>query len=169
MIYFTTFILTHLLSHIARATPTCSDVSTPEELYDPSSYADSQADQHLPMAVVNVTWTTWYDNKNGDTKKTACPDLAGLYPDFKNFPEFPYIGGIYNIIKGAPLKYCGSCWKLTHGGNKRSIYITVMDSATNHGFNISKTAFNALTGGLGNKTLLAEATPAPLSSCGGPK
>ncbi|KAF8489427.1 hypothetical protein F5888DRAFT_1892895 [Russula emetica] len=42
-IYFTTFILALLLSHISHATPACGDVASPEELYDPT-YAD---DQHV--------------------------------------------------------------------------------------------------------------------------
>ena len=158
MIYFTTFIFTLLLSHIARASPACGDAASPEELYDPT-YSDAQADQHpFPMTVYNVTWTTWYDNKNGDTKKTACPDLAKRYPHFKNFPDYPYIGGAFNIKRGTQ-KNCGECWKLTHVKTHKWIYITAMDSAKS-GFNISEIAFNELNSGLlGAKSLQAEATP----------
>ena len=48
MIYFTTFVLSILLSHIVRATPACGDVTPPNELYDPT-YADAQS--ALPIVV----------------------------------------------------------------------------------------------------------------------
>jgi len=98
MIYFTTFILTLLLSHITRATPACGDVASPEELYDPT-YADAQ--QTLPMAVSDVVWSNWYDDPNGDTSKVACSSLARVYPHFGNIPHFPYIGGVFNIKRGS--------------------------------------------------------------------
>ncbi len=168
MIYFTTFILTLLLSHIARATPACDDVAPPEELYDPT-FADAQGAQHAIVAPYNVTWSGYYDNPNGDTKKVVCNGLARRYPHFKNFPDYPYIGGVFNIKKGSQ-NNCGECWRLTYARSKRSVYITAIDSDTNHGFNISKTAYNVLSGGLkGSKSLLAEATPAPPHFCAGRK
>ncbi len=53
----------------------------------------------LPMTVYNVTWSTKYDDKNGDTEKVACSSLAHRYPHFKNFPTSHYIGGAFNITK----------------------------------------------------------------------
>ena len=160
MIYFTTFILTLLLSHIARAVPACGDAASPEELYDPT-YADAQAAEHaLPIIVYNVTWSSKYDDKNGDTKKTACPSLAKRYPHYHNFPHYPYIGGAWNIkrSKGGDSEYCGTCWNLTTLKSHRAIYVTVMDSAKANYYNISKEAYTKLSGGkLGNGTLQATA------------
>ena len=165
MIYFSTFIVTHPLSHITRATPACGDVASPEELYDPT-YADAQGAQHAIILPYNVTWSSYYDT-NGDTKKVACYSLARRYPHFKNFPDYPYIGGVFNI-KYPSQNNCGECWKLTYARSKKSIYVTGINNATNHGFNISQKAYNVLSGGLlGSKTLLAEATPAPPKYCAG--
>jgi hypothetical protein len=164
MIYFTTFILTLLLSHIARATPACGDVTSPEELYDPT-YTDTHDAQHaLPIIVYNVTWANKYDNKNGDTKHTACPNLAHRYPHYKDFPHYPYIGGAWNIKKDSP--YCGSCWNLTNLKTHKAIYIIPMDSAKPGYYNISKEAFNVLNGGkLGSSWLSAEARPVDAHHC----
>jgi hypothetical protein len=57
MIYFTTFIFTLLLSHIARAMPPCGDVASPEELFD--TYDDEQV-----LASYKVTWDATYDGNN---------------------------------------------------------------------------------------------------------
>jgi len=155
MIYFSTFFATLLLLHIARATPACGDVTSPEELYDPT-YADAQAAQLPIPSLYNVTWSSWYDDPNGDTSKVACSSLARRYPHFKNFPHFPYIGGGFNIKKGSQ-DNCGWCWILTNVKTKKWIIITPIDSDTNQGFNISKEAYNVLSGGQPSKTLLAEA------------
>jgi Cerato-platanin len=157
MIYFTTFILTLLLSHIARATPACGDVASPEELYDPT-YADAADGQHvLPIILYNVTWTTKYDNKSGSTKSGACSNLARHYPHYKDFHDFPYIGGAYNVKPNN--QYCGSCWNLTDLKTNKTISLVVLDS-TKTGYNISKEAFNKLNGGkVGSTWLQAEAKP----------
>jgi hypothetical protein len=161
MIYLTTFILTLLLSHIARATPACGDVTSPEELYDPT-YTDAQ--NALPIVVYNVTWTNKYDNKNGSTNCVACSNLADRYPHFRDFPGFPYIGGAFNIERGSP--NCGECWRLTNLRIHISIYFTAIDTATS-GFNITRESFIALNGGkLGNGTLQAEAALVPRHLCG---
>ena len=164
MIYFTTFILTLLLSHIARATPTCGDVTSPEELYNPT-YTNAQEAQHaLPIVVYNVTWTNKYDNKNGDTKHAACSILAHRYPHYKDFPHFPYIGAAWNAQKDSA--YCGSCWNLTNLKTHKTISIIPMDSAKS-GYNISKEAFNVLNGGkLGSSWLQAEAKQVDPHFCG---
>ena len=143
MIYFTTFILTLLLSHTARAMPACGDVAPPEELYD-TTFTDAQ--HAPPIAVSNVTWSNYYGNPDGDTKKVVCSQLAPLYPHFKNFHHFPYIGG----VRGGLIP-CGKCVKLRNVKPPyRTIYITIMNSASN-GYNTSKLAFNALNGGPGTR------------------
>jgi hypothetical protein len=168
MIYFTAFVLTLLLSHIARAMPTCGDVTSPEELYDPT-YADAQS--ALPIVVYSVTWSSKYDNANGNTNNVSCSNgphgLAPLYPHVRNFPGFPFIGGTFNIKWGSP--NCGECWNLsysTHLGTHKSILFTAIDTATT-GFNISREAFIVLNGGkLGGGRLQAEAKLIPRHFCG---
>ncbi|KAF8488515.1 Cerato-platanin-domain-containing protein [Russula emetica] len=165
MIYFTTFIFTLLLSHIARAVPACGDAASPEDLYDPT-YADGQ--HALPIVVYNVTWSNRYDNKNGDTNKVACSTgphgLAQRYPHFKDFPDFAYIGGAWNVKWGS--QYCGSCWNLTNLKTYKTISVTIIDSAKT-GYNISKEAFEKLNGGkVGSGTLQAEAQQVSPHFCG---
>ncbi|KAN0126460.1 hypothetical protein V8E52_000100 [Russula decolorans] len=165
MIYFTTFILTLLLSHVARATPACGDVDSPEELYEPT-YADAhQGQQPLPI-LFNVTWTRKYDDKNGDTKKADCSNLSHYYPYYKDFPHFPYIGGAWNIESGGS-DYCGSCWNLTDFKTRKTISIAPIDHAKPGYYNISKESFNVLNGGkVGSTWLLAEAKLVDRHYCG---
>ena len=98
MIYFTTLIFTLLLSHIARAMPACGDVASPEDVYD--TY-----DDELILATYKVTWDATYDNPNGNTNGVACSNgphgLAGAYPKFHNFPDFPYLGGAFDTKWGS--------------------------------------------------------------------
>jgi hypothetical protein len=164
MIYFITFVLTLLLSYIARATPACGDVATPKELYDPT-YADAQTAEDPTLVVYNVTWSNYYDNPYGNTKKVVCNSLARRYPYFENFPDFPFIGGAFNIKKGSQ-NNCSECWRLTYPpGSRMAIYITAINSDTSEAFNISKTAYNILTGASGSQTVLASATPVPPRLC----
>ena len=158
MIYFTTFIFTLLLSHAARAVP-CGDVASPQELYN--------TNQPI-LSTYKVTWDATYDNPDGSTNSVACSNgpngLSGTYPYFENFPDFPYLGGAFNVKWGSP--NCGKCWKLTDTQTGRWIYFTAID-ATGGGFNIGKEAFIALNGGtVGNGTLEAEAISVPIHFCG---
>jgi hypothetical protein len=121
MIYFTTFIFTLFLSHIARATPACGNIVSPEELNNPT-HADAQIAQHaLPIIANNVTWSNEFDNPNGDTSKVECSHYARSYKHFRDFPSFPYIGGA-SFVKFD--KNCGKCWNLTNLRNNKSIFIT---------------------------------------------
>jgi len=166
MIYFfTTFILTLLLSHIAHAMPTSGDATSPEELYDPT-YADAQ--HALPIADYLVLWSSRYDNKNGDTMGVSCSTgphgLARRYPHFGDFPSFPYIGGAFNVEWGT--EYCGTCWNLTNLRTHKTISVTVIDNAR-PGYNISEEAFVELNGGgVGNGRLAAEAKQVSPHFCG---
>jgi hypothetical protein len=169
MIYFTTFILTLLLSHIARATPACGDVASPEELFDPA-FTDAQAAQHVPPFpfLYNVTWSRRYDNRNGDTNGVVCNTgphgLALRYHHFKDFPHFPYIGGAWNVKFGS--EYCGSCWNLTGLKSRKTISLTAIDYART-GYNISEEAYLDLSGGeLGSGTLQAVAKQVDPKYCG---
>ncbi|KAF8488516.1 Cerato-platanin [Russula emetica] len=159
MIYFTTFIFTLLLSHIAHAVPACGDVASPQELYD--------TEQPI-LATYKVTWDATYDNPNGNTNGVACSNgpngLAGAFPQFDNFPDFPYLGGAFDTKWGSP--NCGKCWKLTDTQTGRWIHITAIDAAGG-GFNIGKHAFIALNGGMvGSGTLEAEAIAVSGHHCG---
>jgi hypothetical protein len=147
MIYFTTFILTILLSHIARATPACGDVASPEKLYNPA-IADAQQDQHtlLPIAKDNVRWTHKYD-PNRSTKSMACSHLAPRYPLYGEIPFYPNIGGIW-IVKDDP-KFCGTCWNLTAVKTRKTIFIMVVDSSEPGWFDIPEKAFISLNNGPG--------------------
>jgi len=162
MIYFTTFIFTLLLAHIARAAPACDDVASPKQLYDDTEQAF--------LTTYKVTWDATYDNPNGYTSNVACSDgpygLDTTYPQFKNFPDFPNLGGAFDTKWGSP--NCGNCWKLTDKQTGRRIYFTAID-ATGVGFNIGKKAFTALNGGtVGSGTLEAEAISVPRQFCGFP-
>jgi hypothetical protein len=164
MIYFTTLIFTLLLSHIARSMPTCGMYASPEGLYD--MYDDEQ----LVLTTYKVTWDATYDNPNGNTNGVACSNgpngLAGTYPQFKNFPDFPYLGGAYDTKWGS--SNCGKCWKLTDTQTGRWVYFAAIDAAGGD-FNIGKHAFIALNGGtVGNGTLEAEARSVPGHFCGFP-
>lgn len=159
MIYFTTVIFTLLLSHVARAVPACGDVAYFEDQYD--AYGEASA------ASYKVTWDATYDNPNGNTDTVACSNgphgLAGKYPHFKNFPDFPYLGGAYDVKWGSDS--CGKCWKLHNKKTGRSIYFTAIDASGS--FNIGKKAFIALNGGtVGAGTLEAEAQSVPGHFCG---
>jgi Cerato-platanin len=151
--YFTTFIFTLLLSHIARAVPACGDVASPQEVYE----------QPPLLATYKVTWDSTYDNPNGNTNGVACSNLSSTYPQFQDFPDFPYLGGAFNVQFGSP--NCGECWRLTEINTGRWIHFTAIDAAG--GFNIGKNAFIALNGGtVGEGTLEAEAIQVARFRCG---
>jgi hypothetical protein len=140
MIYFkfTTFIFTLLLAHITRAMPACGDAASPEDMYDPM-YDDEQ----VMFATYFATWSSKYDNPNGITKSLACSEISLKYPHFHNIPNFPFIGGAFNIQEpNSP--NCGHCWKLTNPKTHKSIYFTAVDYARSSGFVLSNAAYIAL-------------------------
>ena len=149
MIYFIAFILTTLLTHIARATPACGDVACPEKLYNPA-IADAQHDQHtlFPIVQDNVRWTHKYDPDHS-TKGIACSYFPSQYPQFKDFPFYPNIGGMW-FIKSHP-ELCGTCWNLTVVKTHKTVSISVMaiDSYETEGADLTEMAFNLLNGGPG--------------------
>jgi Cerato-platanin len=168
MIYFTTLIFTLLLSHIARAIPACGDVAPPEDQYvtDTGTYDDEQ----LVLATYKVTWNAKYDNPDGSTSGVACSNgphgLAGHYPHFKDFPDYPYLGGAYDTTHGS--SNCGKCWKLTNKKTpSRWIYFTAIDG-TGSGYDIGKKAYTALNGGTAGSgsSLDAEAQSVAGHFCG---
>ena len=162
MIYFTTFIFTLLLTHTARAVPACSDVAPPEDMYDPT-YDDEQ----LVLATQNATRDPNYDDPNGDTRTLACSYLYPRYPYLKDLPDFPYIGGSYNI-RWPHLPNCGKCWKLTNTKTHKSTYLLAIDK-TKPGFDfaLSKLSFVGLSSRtVVPPTLEVDSEPVPAHFCG---
>ena len=140
MIYFTTFIFTLLLAHIACAVPACGDGASrpsPEDVYNPT-YDNEQ----LILTDCKLPWDPKYDNPKGDTKTLACSDLASRYPRFGDFPSFPYIGAAFDIREpNSP--NCGKCWKMTNMITHKTIFFTAVDSAKS-GFVLSQHAHDVL-------------------------
>ena len=153
MIYFTTFIFTLLLSHITRAVPACGNAASPKDLYD-TTYDDVQQPFDAPTINVTVTWSSFYNNPDGDTKTLVCPQRVSL---FREINLFPSIGGAFDI-KNKISFACNRCWKLHNPKTSRSLYILAVDAA-NTGFNISKTAFQILNNGTVVPSLEMVATP----------
>ncbi|KAF8489431.1 Cerato-platanin-domain-containing protein [Russula emetica] len=167
MIYFTTFIFTLLLAHIARAVPACGDAASPKDLYDPT-YDEVQ--QPL-LDTYKVTPSDRYDDPNGSTKSVDCSDgpngLAHRYPTFQKIPGFPNIGAVFNVEPGSP--NCGKCWWLYNKETNETIYLTAIQGTgtARTAFSIAKKGFEKLNGGkVGSGSLQAEAQPVSPSVCG---
>lgn len=171
MVYITTFILTLLLTHIARALPrACSGFISPES--DGLSYGEGEAQyiisNPVPAAQYKVTYDPSFDNPVGSMDSVACSNgrhgLAARFALFRDVPTFPNIGGAFDIVWNSP--NCGSCWNLTNTANNLSITMTAIDKA-GHGFNIAEYAFEYLNGGeVGEGILQAEAQRLPVEACG---
>ena len=155
MIYFTTFIFTLLLAHIARAMPACGDVASFEDMHDPM-YDDKQLILYPPIA----TWHDLYDNSSGHTIDLMCSNLAIPFPLYCNFPTFPYIGGAFDIQEhNSP--NCGKCWNLTNTETDKFIYFTAINtSKRGFSFVLSRQALMALSGGLAPLVVSADLVPA---------
>ena len=107
-----------------------------------------------------------FDNPTYSVGNVACSNgangLASKYPTFNKIPNYPYVGGAFDIAWNSP--NCGGCWRITNPANGAWIYMTAVDSA-GHGFNLGTAAFNALNGGQKN-TITVSATKVPRSYCG---
>ncbi|KAF2269986.1 Cerato-platanin [Lojkania enalia] len=108
----------------------------------------------------SVSWDAGYDSSSRSLTVVACSDGAnGLITRYKwqtqgQIPTFPYIGG-WQGVTGWNSPNCGTCHSLTYNG--KTIYILAIDHAGN-GFNIAKTAMNALTDGNAEQFGRVEAT-----------
>ena len=111
---------------------------------------------------LRATFDTTFDNPTGSLNSVACSDGAnGL---FNNIPNYPYIGGAFDVAWNSP--NCGGCWSITNPANGASIYMTAVDTA-GAGFNMATTAFEALNGGIiGQGVLDVVATKVAPSYCG---
>ncbi len=153
---FTTFILTLILSYVARAVPACGDAAPPEELYEPYEVTfDAE-----PIILEPAWWDTKYDNPNGDTSNVTCTSLAPGYPHFHDFPQFPYIGAAFDVKRDS----CSKCWQLTDLKTRKTIVLVAIDF-TPSGFKLGKNVFTAFTGGT-VMPVQVEATLLTHSICG---
>ena len=165
MIYFTTFILALFLTPIARALPHAGgDPNYPDSpiaiRYDERQYSQP------PPSPLRATFDTTFDNSQGSLNNVACSNgdngLASKYPTFGNIPNYPFIGGAYDVAWNSP--NCGACWVLSNGAI--SIAFTAVDTA-GAGFNLGTTAFKTLNNGqIGEGVLDVTAQQVPRSVCG---
>jgi Cerato-platanin len=167
MIYLTTFFLTLFLTHIARALPRgCHNLISPEINTNQHGLTYDKT-QFQPPFPLKATFDQTFDNPSGSVNNVACSNgpngLASKYPTFSSFPNFPYIGGAFDIAWNSP--NCGSCWEITNTANNVTIFITAIDTA-GQGFNIAKEAFDSLnSGGTGDNTLVVEAWKVSSQPC----
>ena len=151
MIYFTTFIFTLLLAHIARAVPqvACGYASPQEQYY--TTYDDREqlvpTFQYPNYPLYPIKVDDKFDAGGTDSaefltcKSGPYGPLGSNYSTFGDFPSYPYIGGAIGAAFGFPS--CGRCWKLRNGC--RFIYLLAVDEDQD-GFSIGRTAFQGLTG-----------------------
>jgi hypothetical protein len=159
MIYLTTFFLALFLTPIARALPRgCHDVISLETDTNQHDFAYGDTQVAPIPSPLKATYDQTFDNPSGLVNNVACSNgdngLASKYPTFSDFPNFPYIGGAFDIAWNSP--NCGSCWRISNPANNVWIYITAIDTA-GHGFNIAKEAFKTLSNGDIGNTLVVDA------------
>ncbi len=138
MVFFTTFILTLILSYVARAVPACADAAPPEELYEPYEVTFDVG----PIIFVDVGWDLKYDDPDGSTNNVTCSNLARRHPHLDDFPDFPNIGAAFDVQNGPT---CSTCWKLTNLKTHESIAFLAIDN-TNSGFKLGKEVFDVFIG-----------------------
>ena len=169
MIYFTTFIFTLLLAHIARAMPQAAcGYASPQEQYNLNTTNDD-GEQLARLGL--ITQNARFDV--GPTKTSSaisCKNgpygpLRISYDQFNDFPSFPYIGSGPGT--------CGQCWKFTTVGGGRSIYVLVVDIIlTGSSFIIGSSAFADLSGAPPPNppapSMTAEVVQVPYYLCGLP-
>jgi len=156
MIYLTTFFLTLILTHIARALPRgCHDLIFPEIDIDQHDFTYGDIQPPFPL---KATYDQTFDNPSYSVNNVACSNgangLASKYPTLGDFPNFPYVGGAYDIVWNST--NCGSCWRITNQANNVWILITAIDTA-GAGFNIAREAYENLNNGEIGNTLIVYA------------
>ncbi|KAI9437792.1 Cerato-platanin [Lactarius psammicola] len=120
-------------------------------------------------SAVNVRYDTAYDNSQASLSTVACSDgVNGLltkgFTTFGSLPSFPNIGAA-QAIGGWNSTACGSCWKISFGG--QSINVIAVDHAGD-GFNLSLEAMDTLTNGRAKEfgVIDAQATQVDKGLCG---
>ena len=117
---------------------------------------------------LRATFDTTFDNPTRSLNSVACSNgdngLVSKFPTFSNIPNYPYIGGAFDVAWNSP--NCGGCWSIANPANGATIYMTAVDTA-GAGFNMGTTAFKALNGGqIGQGVLDVAATKVAPSYCG---
>ena len=119
-----------------------------------------------------VRYDTVYDQATQSLATVACSDgsnglLTKGFTTFGSLPTFPNIGAA-QAVEGYNSAKCGSCWKITYGGE--TITVTAIDQASNGGFNIAEEAMNTLTNGQAEHDGMVNATAVEvdMSECGIP-
>ena len=97
---------------------------------------------------LRATYNATFDDKAGSLNSVACSNgpngLASRFPTFGDIPNFPFVGGAFDVECNSP--NCGGCWNITNPTTGVSIQITAIDTATG-GFSIAQEAFEQLNGG----------------------
>ena len=117
---------------------------------------------------LRATYDATFDNKAGSLNGVACSNgpngLASRFPTFGDIPNFPFIGGAFDVVWNSP--NCGGCWNITNSMMGVSIQITAIDTAS-AGFNIAQEAFEKLNGGqIGQGVVDVVANKVAASVCG---
>jgi len=117
---------------------------------------------------LRATFDTTFDNPTRSLNSVACSNgdngLVSKFPTFCDIPNYPYIGGAFDVAWNSP--NCGGCWSIANPANGATIYMTAVDTA-GAGFNMGTTAFKALNGGIiGQGVLDVAATKVAPSYCG---
>ena len=117
---------------------------------------------------LRTTYDATFDNKAGSLNSVACSNgpngLASRFPTFGDIPNFPFIGGAFDVAWNSP--NCGGCWNITNPSTGVSIQITAIDTAAG-GFNIAQEAFEKLNGGqIGQGVVDVVANKVAASVCG---
>jgi len=147
LIYAITFVLALLSTRVVHAMPQAA-TPTPSPL--------------------RATYDTTFENPTGCLNNVACSDgpngLVSRFPTFGDIPNFPFIGGAFDVVWNSP--NCGGCWNITNPTTGVSIQITAIDTA-GAGFNIAQEAFEKLNGGqIGQGVVDVVASKVAASVCG---
>lgn len=161
MIYFTTFIFTLLLAHIAHAEPACGDTAPPADVYE---YDRLYENEQLVFDTYKVTSSDKYSDPAGSTQNTACSYLVSKYPTFGDFPEFPNVGAAFDV-PGPQDVNCLKCWNLTGQQTKKHVYFLAIDTIDT-GFVLSKQTYSDLNNGPVPPVSYADALPVDHKYCG---
>ena len=157
----------------SMGTPYCSSQPsyTSSSYYPPtiSSSSPTAPQSNTPTpSPLRATYDTTFDNKAGSLNNVACSNgpngLAARFPTFGDIPNFPFIGGAFDVVWNSP--NCGGCWNITNPTTGVSIQITAVDTA-GAGFNIAQEAFEKLNGGqIGQGVVDVVANKVASSVCG---
>jgi len=126
--------------------------TSPYPPYPPSKPDHGKPDDKKPEpntpSPLRATYDATFGNRAGSLNNVACSNgpngLASRFPTFGDIPNFPFIGGAFDVVWNSP--NCGGCWNITNPTTGVSIQITAIDTAGG-GFNIAQEAFEELNGG----------------------